>query len=240
MNYINIFILLTLSFSNFIFSNDNEEEQKTYEFKGDVYNINANSLNLTNEIPKLEQLESNLSDINIQPNTTTILDNKEKKYTGFDIFPLIGHMSPLGENLRHSYNPGIAYGLSVNFPKTVSFLKKDWTISSSFINTKFNALTNNYFGDFKITSLIAKLSSNFGPVNLAFGLGVSSTKDSQQDKSFFTGTFDIGYKIFENDKTDIFLEINIQEILGGPNYSNAKSTSEIYGISLQIGNKIFN
>ena len=228
--------------TNLIFCDDANDEQKTYDYNGKAYNVNASSLNLTNEIPGLEQLESNLDETSVKKNTTTFinLENKEKKYTGYDILPIIGHMSPLGENLRHAYNPGPSYGLAVNFPKSFNFFKKDWDISASFMTSKFNALSNNYSGDFKITSLISKISSNFGPVNLSFGIGMSNTKHRNQDKSFVTGTFDIGYKIFENNKTDIFLQINIQEILGGPNYDISNSTSEIYGISLEIGNKIFN
>ena len=59
-----------------------------------------------------------------------------------------------------------------------------------------------------------------------------------QEKSFMTGTLDIDYKIFENNKIDIYLGINIQEILGSPTIES--STSEIYGINLKIGKKIYN
>ena len=94
--------------SSATFANKDEDEIQTYEKDGEIYLIN--------------QYSKNITPLNKSENITTI-DSEDN--SGFTLSARIGNISPLGENVRKTYNPGFSLGLSLETPKTFHFFKKE-------------------------------------------------------------------------------------------------------------------
>ena len=227
-------IISSLSFTN-------EDEIQTYEKDGEIYTIN--------------QYSKNITPLNKSENITTV-DFEDN--SGFTLSTWIGNISPIGENVRKTYNPGFSLGLSLETPKTFHFFKKDWNINANLYFTKLPVNSSPEYSDksnFNLTTFSADLSTNFGPVILRFGLGFSPLSSSYHDEvtdqelrdysTFPTLTIDVGYPIKitppgnPNDDFNIIVNLHLQEVLGSPPQANGnRGTSELYGISLLFGKNI--
>tara|TARA_Y100000590_G_C15723505_1_gene1014352 strand:- start:276 stop:833 length:558 start_codon:yes stop_codon:yes gene_type:complete len=160
-------------------------------------------------------------------------ENDLKKIRNFDIFPIVGQLSPFGENLRTVYNAGHTIGIGVNIPKNFTFLKKEWYLSTSIQYSELSHFNNN-FKPYKMISIIPHIKTTFNDLILKIGLGFAKTSAQNLDKNFITGTVDIGYNIFKKNDFNIILNLHVKEILGSPDYQTAKGTSELYGINLEF------
>ena len=167
---------------------------------------------------------------------STFLFNQEqnlKKINNFDIFPIIGQLSPFGENLRTTYNAGHTIGIGINIPTNFTFLKKNWDLSASIQYSELSHFKPN-FKPYKIISISPHIKTNFNDLILKIGLGIAKTTAQKLNKNFITGNLDIGYNIYSKKDFDIILNINVKEILGSPDYQTIKGTSELYGINLEF------
>jgi len=156
-----------------------------------------------------------------------------KKIRNFDIFPIIGQLSPFGENLRTTYNAGHTIGIGVNIPKNFTFLKKNWHLSTSIQYSELSHFKEN-FKPYKVVSIIPHIKTNFNDLILKIGLGLAKTSAQNLNKNFITGTIDLGYNIYTKEDFNIILNIHVKEILGSPDFQTAKGTSELYGFNLEF------
>lgn len=213
-----------------IFSNAQEEEIKTVTRNGVEYKINPNSGHQTL----------------LNPN------NEEQKWTeqsdeSYNVSFHIGQISPFGENLRNSYNPGYSLGFTMTAPKTFNFLNKDWNLHGIMSFSKLSANNNDSDkANINMLNFGSTLSTEFGPVLINAGLALTPFMSSYHDMDddvekndneiFISIIGNIGYKVSQNSNFDIILNLNFQEILGSAKQADgSRGTSEVYGLNVVIG-----
>ena len=165
-------------------------------------------------------------------------NSQDKKISNFRIFPVIGQISPVGENLRSSYNPGYVIGIGVDIPKTFHFFKKDWGLSTTIKYSALDHLSNDY-NSFKILTVMPHISTTFDQIIFNLGIGLATINEvgsnaSRHKHEFIAGSLDIGYNIFSKEDFNIILNIYFLEILGAPDSYRIKGTSELYGVNLEF------
>ena len=237
MNKIKSLLSFIIIISSLVLSNEDIEESQTIEKDGITYNVNSYSKHLT---------PISTNDIKTDNNSS------EKDPFKYKVTPYFGHISPIGENLRSNYNPGFSIGFLFETPNKFHFLKKDWAIGGNLVFSRLNAKSDSNISNYNIATMEANLSTNFGPIILGFGAGLCPISSSymewnssqgeniniRESNTYLSLSFNIGYKLVEQNDYDLILNMNFKEILGAPADNLSSGTSELFGLNLKFSKSI--
>ena len=96
------------------------------------------------------------------------------------------------------------------------------------------------------------MSTDFGPIIMGIGFGLAPVSSShlfdsgggnvinvREPNTFVCMSLNLGYKLVEQEDYNLILNMNLKEILGGPEEALGSSTSELFGQKFK-GTKSFN
>ena len=161
-------------------------------------------------------------------------ETEVKKVSGYSIFPIIGQISPLGENIRNAYDAGYTIGLGVNTSKEFTFFKKDWILGASI---QHYSLKRHESGKkaFEILTIAPQITTTFNQMIFNIGVGIASTSSHNHKTDSIFGQINLVYLIYNKNSLEIILNINLLEIFKAP---NPNGSSELYGINLAFSKNL--
>lgn len=238
MNKIKLLLSFIIIFSSFALTNDGNEEIQTIEKDGIIYNVNNDSKHLT-PISNNDVIINNESD----PNKETFT---------YKVTPYFGHISPIGENLRNIYNPGFSIGFLIETDNSFEFIDKNWFLSGNLVFSRLNAKSGTVNrSNYNIATMEVNMATDFGPIIMGVGFGLSPVSSSylfdsgggnvinvRETNTFVCMSLNLGYKLIEQEDYNLILNMNLKEILGGPEEALGSSTSELFGLNLKFSKKI--
>jgi len=210
MKNLKYLLSLSLIISSFTFAAE-EEEVRTMEKDGILYNINNSSLHITpsdNEVSKVSDDMNGASKlVNKEESKDENSSSVEEPCCSCAITVSIGTMTALGDE-GDTYDPGTSLSLKVPTPWAFDLFGKNWKVSSELNLSNLSSINGD---DLNINAGIAHFDPSFDlPVNIDFGLGIAHTGDLGGLSG--TGTLDVSYSL-PMDTADLSLGFRYQKFV---------------------------
>ena len=199
MKILKYLLSISLIISSFSFAAEAEEEEiKTMEIDGVIYNINNSSLHITpadNAISKVSDDMNGASKlVDKEESQDKNSSSGEEPCCSCAITVSLGTVTAIGDvgDGSKTYDPGTSISVKVPTPWAFDLFGKNWKVSSSLNLANLSETTNG--DDLNMNAGIAHFDPSFDlPVNISFGLGIAHM-DGLGGVSG-TGTLDVSYPL---------------------------------------------
>ena len=171
MKNLKYLLSISLVICTFVFAAD-DEEVRTMEKDGVLYNINNSSLHIT---PADNEISKTSSDMNGASKLAVKEDSKDESSSSEDscscpVTVSFGTVTALGDE-GDNYDPGTSLSIKVPSPWAFDLFGKNWKVSGELNLSNLSKINGD---DLNINAGIAHFDPSFDlPININFGLGIA-------------------------------------------------------------------